>query len=509
MANVGQFIELKQSQSLVMTTQLQQAIKMLQMTNVEISAFVQEELERNPLLVEAETRDNESQLNEKELGAREELNIGSGETISQANEALDAPREDTDAGDSMSDQAMTTCPTSGEPQQGPSAASGDNWQSGAKGPIGDDIDAFEERTAHDVSLREHLLTELQKIPFSPADKLIAQRLVDETDEAGFMRGDIMEIAEQLGATADSVTATLLRCQQLDPIGVMARDIGECFKLQLAERDRLDPAMALAIDNIEMLAGRQFEAVAELCNVSREDAEDMLEEIKMLTPRPGAAFAGAIAPAITPDVIIREMPNGHYAIELNNDTLPRVLVDQAYYAEINALGPKGDDKDFISECVHNANWLVKSLDQRARTILKVAKEIVRQQDAFFAKGVEALKPLNLKTVAEAIEMHESTVSRVTSNKYMATPRGLFQLKYFFSAAIAGASSEEAHSAEAVRYRIKALISEETAKTVLSDDALVARLKDFDIDIARRTVAKYRESMNIPSSVIRRRALKSAA
>jgi RNA polymerase sigma-54 factor len=241
-------------------------------------------------------------------------------------------------------------------------------------------------------------------------------------------------------------------------------------------------------------------------VDSEDLEDMIAELKRLTPKPGLGFGADGARAVEADVMVRERPDGGWAVELNTDTLPRVLMNNRYAAQISASARSEDEKVFISQCTQNASWLVKSLDQRARTILKVASEIVRQQDAFFAKGVAWLRPLNLKTVADAVGMHESTVSRVTSNKYMATPRGLFELKYFFTSAIASADGGEAYSAEAVRFRIKAMIESETIDDVMSDDKIVERLLADGVDIARRTVAKYREAMNIPSSVKRRRKLK---
>ena len=326
------------------------------------------------------------------------------------------------------------------------------------------------------------------------------------DRGGYCRSDLAEIAEALGAELKQVEAVLKVCQGFEPTGVMARSVPECMGLQLAERNRLDPAMQALLDNLDLVAKHDISALTKRCGVSKEDIADMLTELRALTPRPGAGFAGDVAVAVAPDVFVRELPDGMYAVELNGETLPRVLMNKAYYAEVTALPMREKEKEFISECASNANWLINSLDQRARTILKVASEIVRQQDAFFVNGVAHLRPLNLDQVAKAIDMHESTVSRVTSNKYMATPRGMFELKYFFSAAIPSTGGGEAHSAEAVRYRIKALIAEEEVSNVLSDDQIVDILREFGIDIARRTVAKYRESLNIPSSVQRRRILK---
>jgi RNA polymerase sigma-54 factor len=302
---------------------------------------------------------------------------------------------------------------------------------------------------------------------------------------------------------------LATCQSFDPVGIFARDLAECLSLQLAVRDRLDPAMQALVANLDLLARRDFQALRRICGVDEEDLLDMLADIKALDPRPGLAFSGGVSDAIVADVEVRPASDGSWALELNPDTLPRVLVDQVYFAQVSGRARSQGEKDFLSECLQSANWLTRSLDQRAKTILKVTSEIVRQQDAFLVHGVRHLKPLNLKTVADAIGMHESTVSRATANKYMLTPRGVFELRYFFTAAIAASSGGEAHSSEAVRDRIRQMVDEERADDVLSDDTIVDLLKSDGVDIARRTVAKYREGMNIPSSVQRRREKKAMA
>jgi RNA polymerase sigma-54 factor len=303
---------------------------------------------------------------------------------------------------------------------------------------------------------------------------------------------------------------LLRLQTLDPPGVYARSLSECLAIQLKAKNRHDPAMQALLANLDLLARRDFASLKKICAVDEEDLLDMLAEIRALDPKPGAGFETDISESILPDVMVRAAPDGGWMVELNPDTLPRVLVNQDYYQKIaSSAGMREKEQGFLSECLQNANWLTRSLDQRARTILKVASEIVRQQDAFFAEGIDHLRPLNLKTVAEAIKMHESTVSRVTSNKYMLTPRGLFELKYFFTVSIASAEGGDAHSAESVRHRIRSMILHESAESVLSDDDIVENLKGGGIEIARRTVAKYREAMNIPSSVQRRREKRAVA
>jgi RNA polymerase sigma-54 factor len=288
---------------------------------------------------------------------------------------------------------------------------------------------------------------------------------------------------------------------------MARNLKECLALQLKERDRLDPLMARLLDHLELVARRDHALLMRELGVNQEDLADMLADLKRCNPKPGLQFSTEPVQPVVPDVFVRETTDGSWAVELNSETLPRILVNARYYAKI-AKGVTGKDKAYLTDCLNNANWLAKSLDQRARTILKVASEIVRQQDGFLAHGVEHLRPLNLRTIADAIEMHESTVSRVTANKYVATKRGVFELKYFFTSSIASSSGGEAHSAEAVRHRIKTLIEAETAREVLSDDRIVELLRGAGIDIARRTVAKYREALRIPSSVQRRRLKASA-
>jgi len=501
--SMRQRLDLKQGQSLVMTPQLQQAIKLLQLSNIELAEFVSAEIERNPLLQRSENdnEDSDDRGSDLEPQKREELTLDAGNGLGSAKDQLDAPKDDVFEPGTGSDAALPANAS------GPSATT--DWSRAGNGAaMGDDYD-FESALTRELTLREHLLKQVQMSGFNTADSLIASQLVEETDEIGYCRADTDELAESLGTTEEHVLEVLKRCQTFEPTGVMARSVNECLALQLAERNRFDPAMEALVERLDLVAKHDIPKLANLCGVDKADVQDMLTELRALTPRPGGGFAGDTAVAVAPDVYVREMPNGMFAVELNSGTLPRVLMDKAYYAEVSALPMRENEKQFITECAVDANWLIKSLDQRARTILKVASEIVRQQDGFFAKGVAHLRPLNLKQVADAIEMHESTVSRVTSNKYMATPRGLFELKYFFSASIPSTGGGEAHSAEAVRYRIKHLIEEETLENVLSDDQIVDILTEFGIEIARRTVAKYRESLGIPSSVQRRRMLRASA
>ncbi len=499
-----QRLDMRQGQSLVMTPQLQQAIKLLQLSNIELAEFVAEEIERNPLLERGENdaqNDASPDADVDKAKGRDELELDGAEGMGSARDAVDASDSDMYESGTGSDEARTA----NSQASGPSANT--DWSTVGSGRGGEDFD-FEGSLSSEKSLHEHLHDQLSMAGLSQADSLIGARLIDETDDSGFCKVELDEVAKALGADSANVAAVLEVCQGFDPTGIMARDLTECLALQLKERDRLDPVMQTFLDNLHMVAKHDIKGLSEACGVDKDDVMDMIAELRTLSPRPASGFASEATIAVAPDVFVKEMPNGMFAVELNSDTLPRVLMDKAYYAEVSALPMRDKEKEFISECAANATWLIKSLDQRARTILKVASEIVRQQDAFFAHGVAHLRPLNLKQVADAIEMHESTVSRVTSNKYMATPRGLFELKYFFSAAIPSTGGGEAHSAEAVRYRIKQLIDEEGDK-ILSDDKIVEILTEFGIEIARRTVAKYRESLGIPSSVQRRRMLKASA
>jgi RNA polymerase sigma-54 factor len=499
---LGQRLEIRQGQSLVMTPQLQQAIRLLQFSSVELAEYVEAELERNPLL-SREEGSADAPTPEPVTEAAEPRSLS--DLVASATPAgdMDAPREDMWEADGAADQGSS----SQAPEGGPTTSLDWSRTGGGQG-FEQELDPDANLTA-DLTLRAHLTAQADRAAFSPEARLIAQRLIDDTDEGGYLRADLDAVAQELGVGLADVYAVLERCQGFEPTGVMARDVAECLALQLAERNRLDPAMRAMLAHLDLVARRDLRGLRAVCGVDQDDVLDMIAEIRSLTPRPGAGFAGEAAGAVVPDIFVRELPDGAFSVELNPDALPRVLLDKTYYATVVAGARKEEDRQFLTECSANASWLVKSLDQRARTILKVAREIVRQQDMFFVQGVSGLRPLNLKTVAQAIDMHESTVSRATSSKFMATPRGVFELKYFFTASIQSADGGENHSAEAVRHRIKLLIESETPDDVLSDDDLVDRLKDIGIDIARRTVAKYREALRIPSSSVRKRMLVARA
>jgi RNA polymerase sigma-54 factor len=320
--------------------------------------------------------------------------------------------------------------------------------------------------------------------------------------AGRLTADPAAIAHAMALPLARVESVRARMMRFDPVGLFARDLRECLAAQLAERNRLDPAMQILVDNLELLAKRENKRLMTLCGVDAEDFTDMVAEIRALDPKPGATWDTTPAMLVVPDLLMRQLPDGGWIIELNPETMPRVLINERFYAKV-APQAKKDEKVFLTERLANANWLVRSLQQRAQTILKVSAEIIRQQDGFLRLGVAYLRPLILRDIAEAVELHESTVSRVTANKYIATPRGTFELKYFFTTAINGTNGGDSHSAEAVRFRIRGMIDHEPLEDILSDDAIVGVLRREGVEIARRTVAKYRESLRIPNSVQRRR------
>ena len=492
-------LELRQSQQLVMTPQLQQAIKLLQLSNLELSEFVDQELERNPLLERAEGEDGPTQ--ETEAAPTGDDDFADGEPVAavdtvdreelraNAEHVLDTELENVMPDASQNDFAML---------------SGSSWSTlRQSGPVHGEDPNLEAYTSETPTLRSVLEAQAGVLLKSPSERLIGQHLIDMVDEAGYLRGDLGELAHRLGAPAELMQSVIGRLQRCEPAGVFARSPAECLALQLKDQNRYDPRIATFLDHLDLVASQSFAQLKRICECDADEIVEMLGELKRLNPKPGLKYGSEPVQPVVPDVIVRARSDGSWLVELNSDTLPKVLLNQSYFATVSRGSKREGDKAYLHNCLQTANWLIKSLDQRARTILKVAEEIIRQQDAFLTHGVRHLRPMNLKTVADAISMHESTVSRVTSNKYMASPRGIFELKYFFTSAIAAAGEGESHSSEAVRHRIKEMIETEKPSAVLSDDRIVERLKADGVEIARRTVAKYREAMRIPSSVQRRR------
>jgi RNA polymerase sigma-54 factor len=474
-------LDLRQSQSLVMTPQLRQAIKLLQSSNLEVMAFVEEELERNPLLERDEAR-----------------SVAVAEAAPPP-DAAEAARTDT-LTEAPLDADYSNVVDEGEAYR--SAIGG-----GGRADFSDDLSGIEEMAGRGPSLRERLAEQIRLSFDAPRERLIASAMLAMVEPSGRLVLDGAALAARLGCEEAEVERVRRAMQRFEPVGMFCRDLCECLAVQLEEQGRLDPFMRRLLDHLDLLARRDMKALMAACGVDAEDLAEMVAELRRLDPKPGAGADDAPLQAIQPDVLMRPSPGGDHGggwvLELNPDTLPRVLVNRGFAARALVHVRDKDQKGFLAEQLQSANWLVKSLEQRANTILRVGAEIVRRQDGFFRHGVEHLRPLILRDVAEAVEMHESTVSRVTANKYIATPRGTLELKYFFTTAISGTTGSESVSAEVVRHRIRAMIAAETAETVLSDDAIVLRLRDEGVDIARRTVAKYREAMRIPSSVQRKR------
>ena len=487
----SQRLELRQSQGLVMTPQLQQAIKMLQLSNLDLSNFVEAEIQQNPLLERREWSGEEPLAGAEPAGNAE-----------QAQTAALPEGLANDLGPDAAEHWHAASGTEGDGSFDP-AEEPQLWRGRVGASGDDDRRGIEHTTARPRTLREHALEQIGADLPDRRDQLIALHVLDLLDENGYLGGGLDAVAGLLGCDQQRVEEVLARLQQFDPAGIFARSLPECLALQLRDRNRLDPAMQALLDHLPLLAARNLPALMRVCAVDAEDLAEMIAEIRSLDPRPGLAFDPPLAQPVVPDILMRAQREGGWIVELNNETLPRVLVNNKSHATISRAARSKAEKDYLTDRLQAANWLVKSLHQRATTILKVAAEIVRQQDGFFRHGVQSLRPLILRDIAEAIGMHESTVSRVTSNKYMATPRGLYELKYFFTTAIPASSGGDAHSAEAVRHLIRNLIDAEPAAAPLSDERIVEQLQNGGIDIARRTVAKYREAMRIPSSVQRRR------
>ena len=485
---LGPRLDLRQSQSLVMTPQLQQAIKLLALSNLEIEAFIGEALEANPLLEAGETGREGPDETLPDAPAREEFTADV--LIAEGYGEAEAPLD-------LDPAALDRDFDTGDADWGAAAASNAAGEDG--------LPSLEERAGAAPSLAEHLQGQIGALAGDPTEAFAARHIVGLLDEAGYLRFDLREVAQDLELTLAEVERALALVQRLEPSGVGARSLAECLAIQAREADRYDPCMARLIDNLELLARGEIARLKRMCDVDDEDFADMLAELRGYDPKPGLAYGQPEAQAVVPDILIAAGRDGGWDIRLNEDTLPRLVVNRSYYLELRQSGTSRDARRWLKEKLADANWLIRALDQRQKTILKTAAEIVKRQDGFFRRGVSELRPLTLREVAEAIEMHESTVSRVTSNKFLACERGTFEVKYFFTSGV-GSSDGEGASSEAVKARIKALIDAEDPAKILSDDTLVDMLKAEGFDLARRTVAKYREAMGIGSSVQRRRAKK---
>lgn len=495
---LGPRLDLRQTQSLVMTPQLQQAIKLLTLSNLEIEAFIGDALDANPLLelgeaAPVEPIEIEARRTSLESSPCDQL-IGEG--MAAEDRPLDISAETLDVDHDTGDA----------PERYESVFEGEAQISG-----GGEAPAMEDYGAFDETLAQHLHDQIGAVARDAKLGFIARFLIDQLDDAGYLAVSLREVAMDLQVTPAEVEAALALVQSLDPTGVGARSLSECIALQAREADRYDPAMAKLIDNLEMIARGELPRLRRMCGVDEEDFADMLAELRGYDPKPGLRYGGGAAAPVVPDILITARADGGWNVALNQATLPKLILNRSYYLEMrgacsgkNGAGKSAakEDRGWLSEKLADANWLVKALDQRQKTILKVASELVRQQEGFFRHGVSQLKPLTLRAVAETVGLHESTVSRVTSNKYLLCDRGTFELKYFFTSGVSGTDGEGV-SAEAVKAAIKQLIDNEDPKKILSDDTLVDLLKAKGFELARRTVAKYREAIGLGSSVQRRR------
>lgn len=485
-------LELRQGQSLVMTQQLQQSIKLLQCTSLELREFVEQELEKNPFLMQEEGEGGEAPAEE---------------TAKPADES--EPRE-ADFGEDQnfaSDMGGT-----GEAWGDDSSQVETDYLRYEQGAIGghssgydsdDDTRSIDDNPSQGISLREHLLQQLNMQVEDGAQKMVCSYLIDMTDESGYIKDDLSPLPELLGTDAEHVREALDLLQRFDPPGVCARNLSECLSLQLRDKNRLDPAMQTLLDHLPLLAESKFDELQKKCGVDKDDLRQMITEIRELNPKPGSGFSYEISQAVEPDIFVRRLPDGNWHVELNMSNFPRVMVNKRYYKKVTATTLNKNDKQYLSDQFGSANWLVRALEQRAQTMLKVGSELVKQQDAFFRLGVRYLRPMTLKDIAAATGYHESTISRVTNGKFVICPRGMFELKYFFTSALQRTEGGGDVSSEAVKHHIREMIDKETVDHILSDDEIVDLLRERNITVARRTVAKYREAMGIASSPKRKR------
>lgn len=484
---------LSQTQNLVMTPQLQQAIKLLQFSNIELSEFITKELEENPLLMEKETDPNSVTDHSPQDERKDKEDLWS---VDDAEKKMD--EENTE--NLWTNDSKTDNPSYSNTEKtitNPSASYSD---------FNNTTDIIEKTLANEISLRHHLLEQLSIDIEDPTDRLVGSILIDMVDEAGYIDKNIEDIAKIVNCDCIYLERLVQKLQQFDPVGVFARDLQECLTLQLREQNLLDSKMLLLLENLEMIASQSFDQLMDILDVEFDELKDMVMIIKELNPKPGFEFSHNEAQTVVPDLILTKMPDESWSVEINPDTLPKIAVDHGFYKQVSTSPQKKEEKKYLEERAQSANWLIRSLEQRTETILKVTAEIIRRQSDFFTHGVEYLKPLTLREVAEIVDMHESTISRVTTNKYISTPRGTFELKYFFSTSLSSNLGDDCHSALSVKQKIKDLIDKETIDNIYSDEKIAQILQEQNIDIARRTVAKYRESMNIPTSSVRKKSKK---
>lgn len=479
-------LEIRQSQSLLMTTQLRQAINLLQMSNVELSELIETELSQNPLL------EREEDISEKEIEKKEQSETEEPiETIEDYGLDVDYDNEFDDFGsdresyDNNGDYAF------------------EDYSKTRQANISEDFDFFEDKLSHIKSLYDFLKEQIYLAFKKNYDKIIALRLCEFLDDSGYFIGNTKKISSSLNIEEEKTLNILSKLKEFEPSGIFASSLAECLKTQLKDKNLFNEKIEILLNNLDLLANGNFAKIKNICKISTdEELASIIKNIKAQNPKPANKFFTENTQYIIPDILVRTNKNGDYIIELNPASLPRVLINQSYVSEISKLYNKEANK-YIKKQLSSASFLVKALHQRATTILRVSEEIITRQKDFFKQGVKHLRPMLLRDIAEAIEMHESTISRVTTNKFMMTPRGLFELKYFFSSAAGSYSNDDTTSIISIKHKIKDIIDNESKSKILSDDKIVEMLASEEIKIARRTIAKYRDSMNIPSSSIRKK------
>ncbi|HCP4885861.1 RNA polymerase factor sigma-54 [Escherichia coli] len=468
-----QGLQLRLSQQLAMTPQLQQAIRLLQLSTLELQQELQQALESNPLLEQIDTHE--------EIDTRETQDS---ETLDTADalEQKEMPEE------LPLDASWDTIYTAGTP----SGTSGDY--------IDDELPVYQGETTQ--TLQDYLMWQVELTPFSDTDRAIATSIVDAVDDTGYLTVPLEDILESMGdeeIDIDEVEAVLKRIQRFDPVGVAAKDLRDCLLIQLSQFDKTTPwlgeARLIISDHLDLLANHDFRTLMRVTRLKEDVLKEAVNLIQSLDPRPGQSIQTGEPEYVIPDVLVRKH-NGHWTVELNSDSIPRLQINQHYASMCNNARNDGDSQ-FIRSNLQDAKWLIKSLESRNDTLLRVSRCIVEQQQAFFEQGEEYMKPMVLADIAQAVEMHESTISRVTTQKYLHSPRGIFELKYFFSSHVNTEGGGEA-SSTAIRALVKKLIAAENPAKPLSDSKLTSLLSEQGIMVARRTVAKYRESLSIPPS-----------
>ncbi|EFO0925733.1 RNA polymerase factor sigma-54 [Escherichia coli O157] len=468
-----QGLQLRLSQQLAMTPQLQQAIRLLQLSTLELQQELQQALESNPLLEQIDTHE---EIDTRETQDSEKLDTA------DALEQKEMPEE------LPLDASWDTIYTAGTP----SGTSGDY--------IDDELPVYQGETTQ--TLQDYLMWQVELTPFSDTDRAIATSIVDAVDDTGYLTVPLEDILESMGdeeIDIDEVEAVLKRIQRFDPVGVAAKDLRDCLLIQLSQFDKTTPwleeARLIISDHLDLLANHDFRTLMRVTRLKEDVLKEAVNLIQSLDPRPGQSIQTGEPEYVIPDVLVRKH-NGHWTVELNSDSIPRLQINQHYASMCNNARNDGDSQ-FIRSNLQDAKWLIKSLESRNDTLLRVSRCIVEQQQAFFEQGEEYMKPMVLADIAQAVEMHESTISRVTTQKYLHSPRGIFELKYFFSSHVNTEGGGEA-SSTAIRALVKKLIAAENPAKPLSDSKLTSLLSEQGIMVARRTVAKYRESLSIPPS-----------